>query len=273
MRKLMRMSVLPFSVIARHRDVLWQFVQRSVELRHKGSHLGLLWSVFQPLLMLALYVFVFGYIFKGSFSSSEDETKLDYSLGIFTGLTIFHFISEVLATSPNIVIQNTNLVKKVVFPIEIIPIATAGSSFIHFLISFVLLVIGVALVGSGLSFQALWLLVIIPPVLMLGVGISWAVASIGVFFRDIMPMIGTISLGLMFSSAVFYPSSDIPETFWLFLKFNPLIHAIEMSRSVLIWQEPFDIAKIIYLYAVGISAFYVGFGFFKYTKKAFADVL
>src|SRR5882757_10050444 len=102
----------------RHRELLWQFTLRNVELRHRGSHLGLIWSLLNPLLMMGLYVFVFGYIFGGKFSVLPNETKIDYALAIFLGLTVFQIFAEVLATAPTVIISNPNFVKKVVFPLE-----------------------------------------------------------------------------------------------------------------------------------------------------------
>ena len=106
-----------------HRELLWQFTVRQVELRHRGSHLGLLWAILNPLLMLGLYVLVFGYIFGGRFGILPDETRIDYALGIFFGLTLFHFFAEVLTIAPTLIIANPNFVKKVVFPLAILPAA------------------------------------------------------------------------------------------------------------------------------------------------------
>src|SRR5690606_23088229 len=118
----------------RHRELLWQFTMRNVELRHKGSHLGLIWSFLNPMLMLGLYVLVFGYIFDGSFGVLPNETRVDFGLGIFLGLTLYHFAAEVLVTAPGIVVSNPNFVKKVVFPLEILPAANVGAAVIHLLI-------------------------------------------------------------------------------------------------------------------------------------------
>ncbi|HEY5552717.1 MAG TPA: ABC transporter permease, partial [Opitutaceae bacterium] len=209
-----------------HRSLVWQFVVRNVEIRHKGSHLGLVWSVANPLLMLSLYVFVFGYVFGGSFNAMPGETRVDYGLGIFVGLSLFHFVSEVLGQAPSVIVSNPNFVRKVVFPLEILPVATVGASFFHFLISIALALLGIATIGPGLSWGALWLPVIVVPVLLWGLGVAWAISALGVFFRDISQMMQFLTMATMFASAVFYPASKIPPEAWLILKFNPLIHAI-----------------------------------------------
>ena len=155
---------LPFAAdLWTHRELLWQFTLRNVELRHKGSHLGLIWSFLNPLLMLGLYVLVFGYIFNGSFGILPDETRLEYALGIFLGLTLFHFIAEVIGNAPAIIVGNPNFVKKVVFPLEILPAASVGAALVHLLISLMLALVGMLVSGTPLHVTLLWLPVIIAP--------------------------------------------------------------------------------------------------------------
>ena len=257
----------------RHRALLWQFIQRNVELRHKGSHLGLLWSFLNPLLMLGLYVFVFGYVFGGKFGARPGETRVDYALGIFVGLSIFHFIAEVLGIAPTVIVGNPNFVKKVVFPLEILPAATVGASFSHFLISILLTLIGITFFGPGIGWGSLWLPVIFLPVLVLSLGLAWLCSALGVFFRDIGQLTGLLSTGLMFASAVFYPASNIPAPAWMILRLNPFIHAIELSRNAALWNTPMDFQHLSYLYGVSIVIALGGYWTFHKLRPAFADVL
>ncbi len=257
----------------RHRALLGQFIQRNVELRHKGSHLGLIWSFLNPLLMLGLYVFVFGFVFGGKFGALANETRVDYALGIFVGLSVFHFLGEVLGVSPTVIVSNPNFVKKVVFPLEILPVATVGASFTHFLISILLTVTGIALFGPGPNSGMLWLPVIFLPILLLSLGLAWFCAALGTFFRDINQLTSFLSMALMFSSAVFYPANNIPAPAWAILRFNPLIHAIELSRATALWGTPINWHHLVYLYAVGIVCFAFGYWTFRKLRPAFADVL
>ncbi len=261
------------SPLLRHRALLWQFTQRNVELRHKGSHLGLIWSFLNPLLMLGLYVFVFGYVFGGKFGARPNETRVDYALGIFVGLSLFHLIGEVLGVAPTVIVSNPNFVKKVVFPLEILPVATVGASFVHFLISIVLTLLGIAIVGPGPNLGMLWLPVIFLPVLLLSMGMAWFFSALGVFFRDIVQATSFVSMALMFSSAVFYPASNIPPSAWAILRFNPVIHAIELSRSTALWATAMNFHHLGYLYAVGIASCFLGYWTFHKLRPAFADVL
>jgi lipopolysaccharide transport system permease protein len=259
--------------LIRHRSIWWQFTLRYVEIRNKGSHLGLLWSVLNPLIMLALYVLVFGYIYGGRFGVLPNETKTEYGLGIFLGLALYNFVSDLLCSSPVSISDNTNFVKKVVFPLEVLPAALVGSAFVHLLITLGLVAIGVVFFGPGLSLSCLWLVVVLIPVIMWAMGIAWAVSALSVFLQDIRQLLPAMATGLMFASAVFYPPSKIPAAVWTVLKYNPLIHAIEGARAVMLWGQPLNWHAMLYLYGTGALAMLCGFWIFMKLKPAFADVL
>ena len=266
--------LMPFAAdLWTHRELLWQFTLRNVELRHKGSHLGLIWSFLNPLLMLGLYVLVFGYTLGGSFGVRADETRVDYALGVFMGLTLFHFIAEVLGVSPGLIVSNPNFVKKVVFPLEVLPAAGVGAAAFHMLVSLVLVLLGVQLFSTGLHSGVLWLPVILLPILLLCLGIGWFFAAIGVFFRDLGQVIQFLTMALMFSSAVFNSTQKFPPAAWVFLRFNPVALSIELARDAALLQRPLNLTHLAYLYAAGVIACYVGHLAFRRMKPAFADVL
>ena len=256
-----------------HRELLWQFTVRSIEVRHKGSHLGLIWSVLNPLLMLGLYVFIFGYVFRGKFGVLPNETRIDFALGVFIGLAIFQLLAEVIGISPMTIVMQPNFVKKVVFPLEILPVANAGASVFHFLISLALVALGVALLGPGLTWSSLWLPVIVFPVVLLSVGLAWLISSLGVFFRDIGQTTQFLTQVLMFASAVFYSPSMLPRAAWQFLRFNPALLAIEQARNAVLWHQPLNHHHLAFLYLSGLAVFGLGHTVFSRLKPAFADVL
>lgn len=266
--------LLPFAAdLWQHRELLWQFTLRNVELRHKGSHLGLVWSFLNPLLMLGLYVLVFGYIFGGSFGILPGETRVDYALGIFFGLTVFHFVSEVLGISPGIIVGNPNFVKKVVFPLEILPAASVGGAVFHMLISLGLALLSLVVFGTHFSAGVFWLPVIILPLILLALGVAWFISALGVFLRDIGQVMQFLTMALMFASAVFYSAGKIPAPAWTFMRFNPVLLAIELARDAALWNRPLNHHQLAYLYAAGLTACYLGHLAFRRMKPAFADVL
>ena len=259
-----------------HRGLLWQFTKRNVEMRHRGSVLGLLWAVLNPLLMLALYVFVFGYLFGGTFGVVEKESPWDYGLGVFLGLAIFHLISESIAIAPTVITSNPNFVKKVVFPLEVLPASAVGAAVIHMAITIAMIVVGLFLGGHGLTLSVFWLPVIVLPMIAIALGCSWLLAALGVFFRDIGQFVGALVTALMFASAIFYPASRVIEKApwaWPFVRWNPLIHAVEAARDVLIWNRPFSTYNLALLYLAGTLTSLVGFACFARCKRAFADVM
>ncbi|MBI3885490.1 MAG: ABC transporter permease [Opitutae bacterium] len=264
----------PFAAdLFQHRELLWQFTLRNVELRHKGSHLGLLWSVLTPLLMLGLYVLVFGYIFGGSFGVLPHETRADYALAIFLGLAIFQFAAEVLATSPTVIVANPNFVKKVVFPLEILPAANVFGALFHMFISLTLVLVCALFFGRGSHLGVLWLPAILAPLLLFSLGFGWLFAALGVFLRDIGQILQFLSTALMFSSAVFYSAQKIPPAAWAYMRFNPVLLAIELARNALLWERPLDLHHLAYLYLGGFGTCVLGYAAFRRMKPAFADVL
>jgi len=255
------------------RELLMQLTLRNIEIRHKGSALGFLWGVLRPLLTLAVYLFVFGYVFKGSFGVKSDETRVDYGLGIFSGLVIYQMLAEVLATSAMLVVTQPNFVTKIVFPLRILPVANAGASIFHFGVSLCLLLLGIVAVGPGLTWSALWLPVILLPLILLTIGVGWLFAALGVFLRDISQATEFIGLVLMFTSAVFYSPSRITPRIWAYLRFNPLLQAISLSRNAILWGVPINYHYLAFLYLAGIAIFTAGYWTFEKLRPAFADVI
>ena len=257
----------------RHRDLLWQFTLRDIQLRHRGSFLGMLWAVLTPLLMMALYYFVFGLIFGRSYGVLEQESEIEFALGLFLSLNLYQFMAEVLMVAPLVIVNRPNLVKKVVFPLDIIPAATLGAALFHLLISLGLFIVGLAVFGNGFNVNNLWFPVILLPLLFLTMGLSWLLASLGVFLRDISHIMQVVTTVILYASAVFYSASMVPTEIWEFLKFNPLIHIIELSRNVLLWNLSIDLNYLVYLYGLGLLTLFLGYGVFQKLKPAFADVL
>lgn len=266
----------PFRQLAARRELLWQFTVRYFQQRHKGSFLGLAWAFLNPLLLLGLYFLVFGYILNGRFQAVAGETHADFALALLVGLTVFHFVSEIINQSPTLIVSNPNLVKKVVFPVELIPVANLGAAAANLAVNFGLILAGQAVFGSlGLGAGALWLPVLLGPVILLGLGLGWMLAALGVFLRDISQTTQFASLVLMYVSAVFIPSRMIQEipALWAVLRLNPLLQAIELTRGALLWHHPPDLALVGWLYAGSVAVFLVGHACFVALRPSFADVL
>jgi lipopolysaccharide transport system permease protein len=260
------------SDFARKHDLWWQFTVRAIEMRHRGSYLGMLWSVLNPLLMLGLYVLVFGFFFNGRLRANAGDSRVDYALGLFLGLILFNVIAETFSVAPAIIVSNPNLVKKVVFPLEVLPLAQLGAFWFHLLVSLVLLLVGIVVMGRSFTLTGLlWLPVVLLPHLLLTAGLCWFLAALGVFFRDISQVAQFFSQIILYASAIFYPKSMLTGP-WGFLKWNPLLQTVELARSALLWHQPVNLVYLVYTYAAGMAMFVAGAWFFKKMQSAFADV-
>jgi lipopolysaccharide transport system permease protein len=254
-------------------DLLRQFTLRNFELTLKGSHLGLVWSFLNPLLLLGLYVYVFGYIFPNRFAVLPDETRADFALGLFLGLTFLGFVADSMAAAPGVITANPNFVKRVIFPLEILPAATVGAAFLRMLVSLLLTLAGAAFIGRGVHWGWLWLLVILPPFSLIVLGISWLFAALGVFVRDLAQFVVFLIQVIMYASAVFYPPTKITPEVWHFLRFNPLLLLIDLGRDAVLWQRALNLRELAYVYAFGLGMCYLGHAVFRRLRPAFADVL
>jgi lipopolysaccharide transport system permease protein len=264
------------SGIARKRDLWWQFAVRAVEARYRGSYLGILWSVLNPILMLGIYYVVFGVIFSGHFRDPALETRADYAMAMFLGLTLYMLVADTLGTGPLLIVASPNLVKKVVFPLEILPLATAGSLWFNLAIGLILALGGSAIFGSGVSpIGLIWLPVILVPLLMLCAGLAWLFAALGVFFRDLAQAMPFVAQVVLYSSAVFYPISRIsshPHA-WAVMKWNPFLETVVLAREVVLWGMPVNLRVLGYTYVAGFAAMLFGRWVFNKLRPAFADVI
>lgn len=267
-------ELIPTAGFARRRDLWWQFTVRTVEQRHRGSHLGLVWALLNPVLMLALYFTVFGFILGGNLGGLPDETPTDYALAIFLGLILYQLLAETFVASPGMIVNNPSLVKKVVFPLDILPLAHLGAIWFNTFISLGLLLLGAAIFGRGLTVAGLlWLPVILAPLALLSIGFGWLFAALGVFFRDITQAMPFFTQILLYISLVFFPVAKVPPGLMLLLKWNPLLHTITLARSAVLWNHPLNLKHLAYTYVIGVAAFIFGRWVFQKLKPTFADVL
>jgi lipopolysaccharide transport system permease protein len=258
--------------IWRQRQLILQMIRREVAGRYKGAMLGLLWSFLNPLFMLAVYTFVFSVVFKARWSGGGDS-KTEFALILFSGLIIFNLFSECITRAPTLILSNANYVKKVVFPLEILPVVALGSALFHALVSLSVWLL-VYLVTSGVPPVTILLLpVVILPLLMLIMGASWLLASLGVYLRDMSQVVGILTTMLMFLSPIFYPVSALPIKFRRLLLLNPLAPIIERTRGVMFAGTCPDPANLSVSILVAAFFAWLGYAWFQKTRKGFADVL
>ena len=245
--------------------------KREVVGRYKGSLMGLLWSFFNPALMLVIYTFVFSIIFKARWPGVTNN--LEFAGILFAGLIIYSLFSECISRSPSLILSNVNYVKKVIFPLEILSWIALGSSLFHASVSVIVLLGFMLFLTGGLHWTVVLFPLVIFPLLLLTMGISWILASLGTYSRDIGQVISFIVMAMMFMSPIFFPSSAFPESYRVLFYLNPLTFIIEQSRDVLLWGEMPNWRGLgLYLIASSFIA-WIGFAWFQKTRKGFADVL
>ena len=255
-----------------HVGLIRQFAGREVHARYRQSWLGAIWLVLTPLAMLGIYTLVFRHVMRVRWQDL-DEGNLSFALRIYAGLAVFNFFAECVNRAPNLVRDQPHLVKKVVFPLEILPWVGLGAALFHGAVSF-----GVWLIAYMVFFglphaTILYLPLILLPFGLFIMGLSWALASLGVYLRDVGQFIGLLTTVLMFLSPIFYPASALPEGYRAMLYMNPLTPVIEQTRDILFWGKAPDFGMLgVYLIATSAIA-WLGFAWFQKTRKGFADVL
>lgn len=260
--------------LLRNRQLIVQMTKREVVGRYKGSAMGIAWSFFNPVFMLVVYTFVFSEIFKSRWGGiGGDDSKTLFAVVLFVGMIVLGLFSEVLNRATGLILSNVNYVKKVVFPIEILPVIAMGAALFHSLISLGVLLAAFLLFNGYLHWTIIFIPFVLLPLVIITLGLAWMLASLGVFLRDVGQTIGIITTVLTFLSPVFYPVTAVPERFRPYIMANPLTFIIEQAREVLIWGHlPNWFGLGFYTLAASIVA-WLGYVWFQKTRKGFADVL
>lgn len=261
-----------FFSLYKNRSLVWASIKHEILGRYKGSMVGVFWSLLIPLFMLSVYTLVFGEIFKARWNHNSSSTS-EFALVLFAGLIIFNIFSECLSRAPTLILSHPNYVKKVIYPLEILPWVALGTAMFHGTVSFFAWVIGyIVLIGTPPA-TILYLPVIIVPFSLLIMGISWGLASLGVFIRDVSQFLGLALTAMMFLSPIFYPATAVSESYRFLIYLNPLTPIIEQARDVMYWGKTPNLAVLgIYWIAAAITS-WLGFIWFQKTRKGFADVI
>jgi lipopolysaccharide transport system permease protein len=261
-----------FSSFLRNRHLILQLTKREVIGRYRGSMLGLAWSFFNPLLMLAVYTVVFSTVFQAKWGVGSDS-KTEFALVLFVGMIVHGIFAECLNNSPSLMLRHVSYVKKVVFPLEILPWVVMGSTLFHAFISILVWMLFYLAVNQMMQWTLVFLPLVLIPLVLFSVGVSWMLSSLGVYIRDIGQMTGVLTTMLLFLSPIFYPASRLPEPYQTIIYLNPLTFVIEQARDVMMWGNVPDMAGIAIAFVASFMFAWAGFAWFQKTRKGFADVL
>src|SRR5215217_728399 len=256
----------PLWELPRRFDLIWPLARRMLVARYRGSALGLLWALLTPAVMIAVFTFLFAGVFGARFT--EGGTPLEYALYLFCGLLPWTAFSETLQQSAGLVVAHANLVKRVVFPLETLPVAQALSALAAQLFGTAAL-----LVRRELPATALWLPALLVPQLLLTLGGAWLVASLGVFVRDTAQVLGLVLMAWLYLTPIIYPEQVVPARFRPALELNPFTPLVRSYRRAPLEGAPPDWAGLAYTTALALAFFLLGYWWFARTRKNFADVI
>lgn len=266
--------VVPFRQhrFAQHGYLLWQLTRRDVASRYRGSMMGIFWSFIAPVVMLVVYTFVFSTVFNARWGSA-DAGRSAFALNLFAGMLVHGFFAEGMARAPALIQQHSSYVKRMVFPLWILPLVVVGSALFHALVGFSVLLGAQLVLGHPLHWEVVLLPLLLLPLMLMAAGVGWLFAAIGVFVRDLAQVVPVLITVLMFMSPVFYPVTVLPEAYQRWMYLNPLTPPIEAARELLFAGALPSLSGFA-LYALAASVFsFFCLVFFRRLSKGFADVL
>lgn len=248
-------------------------IKREIMGKYRGSFMGISWSFFVPLIMLGVYTFVFSVVFDARWGVTRDESTADFAIMLFAGIIIHSFLSECINRSPGLILSNPNYVKKVVFPLDILPWVAMGTALFQVCVSLTILLAAQLIMHHHLPWTIVFFPIVFFPLMVLTAGVCWLLSSVGVFVRDIGQFTGILTTILLFMSPIFYPSEALPSNLRPLLMLNPLSFIIEEARGVLILGDMPNIIGLMIYMAVALAVAWIGFAWFQKTRKGFADVV
>ena len=264
--------------LAKHGPLIRQFTRRDIESRYRGSFLGMLWSLLTPLLMLAVYTFVFSTVLKGRWDrpgadAADPADAPPFALVLLCGLLVYNFFSEAVGRAPGLIVANPNLVKKVVFPLETLPLSAVLVALFNMSVMLLVWVAGALIFVGHVPVTAALLPIVLLPAILATTGVAWLLASLGVFVRDVAPTVLVIVQIMFFATPIMYPLDIVPAPYRTLLKVNPLTTAVEDVRNVLLWGVGPNWGVFGASLVVSAGMCLLGYAFFMKSKRAFGDVI
>lgn len=262
----------PFKALAAHAALVVELTRREVDGRYRGASLGVLWALVSPFLLLCIYAIAFGTVMGGRWPEVR-ASDTPFSIVLFAGMIPYFVLSECMVRSPELVVANPAYVKRVVFPLEVLPWPMLLSALFHCLMNVLVFIAMRLVMERDFEWTVVYLPCVILPIAIVGLGISWFMSSIAVYVRDVRQVMGLASMAILFLSSVMIPLATVPPQYKAIFLLNPLSFIAEQSRAVLIWGQAPDWAGLAAYTAVALAFMYAGYVWFASTKRGFADVL
>ncbi|HUE81776.1 MAG TPA: ABC transporter permease [Pyrinomonadaceae bacterium] len=261
----------PLWELPRHAELIFSLARRELVGRYRGSLLGLVWALVTPFVMIGIFTFIFAGIFGARFGSTSSHW--DYALYLFCGLLPWTMFQETVQQSANTIVSKANLVKRVVFPLETLPVAQTLAAAGNQLIGTIALLVACIVLRRQFHLTALWLPALLIPQVVLALGVAWLIASLGVFLRDIAQGVALLLTAWFFLTPIIYPESVVPEHFRTLIKINPFTPLITSYRRTFLEGLGPDWPGLAYFALFAVVCFLFGYWWFARTRKNFADVI
>ena len=257
-----------------YRYLILQMTKREIVQRYRGSALGLVWSILNPLLMLIVYTFVFSVVFNARWSDTHEVgNRAEFAITLFSGLIVFNIFSEIVNKAPGLILSNVNYVKKVIFPLEILPLVSIGSVLFHGLVGLVVLLTAELLFYGFIPTTIFYFPLVLLPLVLMALGLSWFLSAFAVYIRDTVQIVPVVTTILLFVSAVFFPISSLPNRYQILVQLNPIALIVSESRNVVVLGQPPNWLDLALMMLAGMTLSFAGYWWFQKVRKGFADVL
>ncbi len=260
------------STFIKNKDLISILLIREIAYKFKGSFLGILWMILTPIILIVIFTFIFGEVFDIKWMDIP-ESKEYFALILFSGLMVFNFFAESISKAPLLFVSNSSYIKKIIFPLEILPIVSVLSSSVQLIVSFVVWVAFYLIIVGTPNLNILLLPIIMLPFVFILFGLTFLFSTLGVFVRDTNNIINLITTLLLFLSPIFYPISVIPEQYQLYIYLNPVAYQIELTRDLMMWGNTPNLISFLIYFILAFMFYLLTLKFFSNNKDRFIDVM
>ncbi|ABM05144.1 ABC-2 type transporter permease protein [Psychromonas ingrahamii 37] len=271
MYKVDKNLISSISILYKNKRLIISLTRRDILQRYQGSLLGVFWSILTPIVMLAIYTFIFSVVFKAKWGIGGD--KYQFSMLLFSGLILFNFFSDILSRSPELLVSHSNYVTKVIFPVEILPWVITLSALFNFILSFIIWFIFYTLLIGLPALSVIFTPAIVIPFCFLCCGLSYIISATGVYLKDTNQLVALLVTAMMFLTPIFYPISALPEKYQVYMYLNPITNVIEMFRDIAIYNNSITLNGYAIYFFSSAFIYLLGFLWFQKLRKGFSDVL
>jgi lipopolysaccharide transport system permease protein len=271
LRAIPKAFLLPVRSISRNRKLMGSMVRRDILARYRGSFGGTVWTFLNPLLLMATYFFVFGVVLRTRFGA--DTSRTGFVLYFLAGMLPWLAFSEALGRAPYVILEYRTFVKKIVFPLETLPINMVISGAVTEAFGLVIFMIGLFAVRGAIPASIVWLPLLLIPQILFTAGLAWILAATGVYVRDLGQVTGYLLTLWFFLTPICYPESSLPASALPILRFNPLFVLVRAYRAVFLENQSPSMRGVIGLWIVGAAIAVIGYAWFHRLRKSFADVI